>query len=104
MQGRTIPNSLHLLVVLDQMKTLNFEDLLSFILKRKELSMDLKSLDVIERIYELRQVWAGSSLRTTWRVSTTTRRKKSTRTSGTCPQLTCLMSTSGRFPIGVNEC
>ena len=48
MQGRTIPNCLHLLVVLDQLKSLNFEDLLSFILKRKDLSMDLKSLDVIE--------------------------------------------------------
>ena len=49
MQGRTMPNSLHLLVVLDQMKTLNFEELLSFIQKRKELNMDLKSLEVIER-------------------------------------------------------
>jgi len=31
LQGRTIPNSLHLLVVADQFKLFNFEDFLKFI-------------------------------------------------------------------------
>lgn len=48
LQGRTLPNSLHLLVVAEQLQMLNFEDLLSFIIKRKEGAIDTKSLEIIE--------------------------------------------------------
>jgi hypothetical protein len=35
LQGRTIPNALHLLVVVEQMGSYDFEDILKFILKSK---------------------------------------------------------------------
>lgn len=44
MQGRTLPNSLHLLVVAEQLQLVNFKDLLDFITKRKEMAIDMKSL------------------------------------------------------------
>jgi hypothetical protein len=48
LQGRTIPNALHLLVVADQMGSYDFEQILQFIIKSKEIKFDIKSLDIIE--------------------------------------------------------
>lgn len=48
LQGRTIPNSLHLLVVSDMGGYYDPEKLLELIIKRKEGNYDTKSLDVIE--------------------------------------------------------
>jgi hypothetical protein len=48
LQGRTIPNALHLLVVVDQMGSYDFEQILQFIIKSKEIKFDIKSLDIIE--------------------------------------------------------
>ena len=48
LQGRTIPNALHLLVVADQMGSYVFEQILQFIIKSKEIKFDIKSLDIIE--------------------------------------------------------
>ena len=48
LQGRTSPNALHLLVVADQMGSYDFEQILQFIIKSKEIKFDIKSLDIIE--------------------------------------------------------
>lgn len=47
LQGRTIPNCLHLLVVVEQLGSYDFEEILKFVMKSKELKLDVKSLDVI---------------------------------------------------------
>jgi hypothetical protein len=43
LQGRTIPNALHLLVVADQMGSYDFEQILQFIIKSKEIKFDIKA-------------------------------------------------------------
>jgi hypothetical protein len=48
LQGRTIPNSLHLLVVNDLKGYFDPEKLLEFIIRRREGGQDTKSLEVIE--------------------------------------------------------
>jgi len=47
LQGRTLPNALHLLVVAEQSDSYSFEAILAFIQKRKAQTIDLKSLEVI---------------------------------------------------------
>lgn len=44
LQGRTLPNALHLLVAAEQAGTYNFETILEFIQRRKDQKIDLKSL------------------------------------------------------------
>lgn len=48
LQGRIIPNALHLLVVNDLKGYFDPEKLLEFIIRRKEGGQDTKSLEVIE--------------------------------------------------------
>ena len=48
LQGRTLPNALHLMVVAHQTEAYDFDRLLQFILKGREVGLDSKSLDVIE--------------------------------------------------------
>lgn len=47
LQGRTLPNPLHLLVVAEQSQTVDFIKLLEFIGKSRDIVYDMKSLDVI---------------------------------------------------------
>lgn len=48
LQGRTIPNALHLLVVAHQTGSYDFEEILQFLIKSKEIKFDVKSLDTVE--------------------------------------------------------
>jgi len=58
LQGRTLPNPLHLLVVAEQSQTVDFIKLLEFIGKSKDMVSDMKSLEVIESSNYDSQDWA----------------------------------------------
>lgn len=47
LQGRSLPNALHVLVVADQMGSYDFERILEYIQKKKETALDLKSIEII---------------------------------------------------------
>jgi len=50
MQGRTIPNSLHLLAVVDLKKMVDLEDVLAHIFKMRE--MKFEEFDVVRSNYD----------------------------------------------------